>query len=140
MGTIIVRYLLDTNVCVRYLNGTSLAILQRLQAIDLEEVAVCSVVKAELFYGAMRSTNPERAWARQRQFLEVFVSLPFDDIAALIAGRIRAQLAHQGTLIGSNDLLIASIALANDLTIVTHNTGEFSRVEGLVIEDWEAGG
>lgn len=134
------RYLLDTNVCVRYLNGTSLAILQRLQAIDLEEVAVCSVVKAELFYGAMRSTDPERSWARQRQFLEVFVSLPFDDIAALIAGRIRAQLAHQGTLIGSNDLLIASIALANDLTLVTHNTGEFNRVEGLLIEDWEAGG
>ena len=133
------RYLLDTNVCVRYLNGESVAIWRRLQAVDLEEVAVCSVVKAELFYGAMRSNNPDRAWARQRRILEVFVSLPFDDMAALIAGRIRAQLANLGTPIGIHDLLIASIALANDLTLVTHNTGEFSRVEGLRIEDWEAG-
>ena len=132
------RYLLDTNVCVRYLNGESVAIRRRLQAVDLEEVAVCSVVKAELFYGAMRSNNPDQTWAIQRQFLEVFVSLPLDDIAALIAGRVRAQLANLGTPIGINDLLIASIALANDLTLVTHNTGEFSRVEGLQIEDWEA--
>lgn len=132
------RYLLDTNVCVRYLNAESVAIRRRLQAVDLEEIAVCSVVKAELFYGAMRSNNPDRSWAIQRRFLEVFVSLPFDDIAALIAGRIRAQLATLGTPIGINDLLIASIALANDLTLVTHNTGEFSRVEGLRIENWEA--
>lgn len=131
------RYLLDTNVCVRYLNGESVAIRRRLQALDLEEVAVCSVVKAELFYGAMRSSNPDQTWARQRRFLDVFVSLPFDDIAALIAGRVRAQLANLGTPIGINDLLIASIALANALTLVTHNTGEFSRVEGLRIEDWE---
>ncbi len=132
------RYLLDTNVCVRYLNGESVVIQQRLQAIDLVELAVCSVVKAELFYGAMRSNNPDQTWARQRQFLEVFVSLPFDDIAALIAGRVRAQLANLGTPIGIHDLLIASIALANDLTLVTHNTGEFMRVEGLRIADWEA--
>ena len=132
------RYLLDTNVCVRYLNGESVAIRRRLQAVNLEEVAVCSVVKAELFYGAMRSNNPDQTWAIQRQFLEVFVSLPLDDIAALIAGRVRAQLANLGTPIGINDLLIASIALANNLTLVTHNTGEFSRVEGLQIEDWEA--
>ena len=101
------------------------------------EVAVCCVVKAELFYGAMRSANPDQNWARIRRFLEVFVSLPLDDIAALIAGRVRAQLANLGTPIGSNDLLIASIALANNLTLVTHNIGEFSRVEGLQIEDWE---
>jgi tRNA(fMet)-specific endonuclease VapC len=104
----------------------------------LEEVAVCSVVKAELFYGAMRSNNPSRTLAAQQLFLNRFPSLPFDDQAALIYSRIRAQLAFRGTPIGSNDLQITAIALANDLTLVTHNTREFSRVEGLRIEDWEA--
>jgi tRNA(fMet)-specific endonuclease VapC len=131
------RYLLDTNVCVRYLNGDSLAIRRKLQTIDLADIAICSIVKLELFYGAMRSNNPNETWARTRRFIEVFVSLPFDDIAALIAGRIRAQLANLGTPIGSNDLLIAAIAIAHNLTLVTHNTNEFNRVEGLQIEDWE---
>ena len=123
---------------MRYLNGESVVIRQRLQAIDLVKLAVCSVVKAELFYGAMRSNNPDQTWSRQRQFLEVFVSLSFDDIAALISGRVRAQLANLGTPIGIHDLLIVSIALANNPTLVTHNTGEFMRVEGLRIEDWKA--
>lgn len=131
------RYLLDTNVCVRYLNGDSLAIRRKLQTIDLADIAICSIVKLELFYGAMRSNNHNETWAITRRFIEVFVSLPFDDIAALIAGRIRAQLANLGTPIGSNDLLIAAIAIAHNLTLVTHNTNEFNRVEGLQIEDWE---
>lgn len=132
------RYLLDTNVCVMYLNCRSLLVRQRLRAVDLKVVAVCSVVKAELFYGAWRSTNPEQALARQQRFLKAFESLPFDDRSAEIAGQIRAQLAASGTPIGSNDLLIAAIALANNLTLVTHKTSEFSRVEGLQIADWEA--
>ncbi|MFM6078513.1 MAG: PIN domain-containing protein [Dolichospermum sp.] len=73
-------------------------------------------------------------------FLEVFISLPLDDISALNAGQIRAQLANLGTPIGYNDLLIASIALSHDLILVTHNTKEFLRVEGLKIEDWEIEG
>jgi len=121
-----------------YLNGRSLRVRQQLQAVDLEDVAVCSVVKAELFYGAWRSTNPEQTLDRQQRFLEAFESLPFDDHSAEIAGQIRAQLAALGTPIGSNDLLIAAIALANNVTLVTHNTREFSRVEDLRIEDWQA--
>jgi len=66
-----------------------------------------------------------------------FVTLPFDDQSAVIYGQIRAQLAAPGTPIDPNDLLIASIALANNLIIVTHNTREFSRVEGLRLEDWD---
>lgn len=130
-------YLLDTNVCAMYLNGRSMAIRERIQTTSAADIAVCSVVKAELFYGAMRSNNPERTLARQQEFLNLFVSLPFDDEAAMICGQIRASLAAIGTPIGSNDLQIAAIALVNNLTLVTHNTREFSRVEGLRIEDWE---
>jgi tRNA(fMet)-specific endonuclease VapC len=130
-------YLLDTNVCVRYLNGRSVAIRERILTTNPQDIAVCSVVKFELFYGALRSNNPKRNLERQQEFLNRFISLPFDDVAATIASRIRAILATSGTPIGAYDVPIAAIALANNLTLVTHNTNEFIRVEGLQIEDWE---
>jgi tRNA(fMet)-specific endonuclease VapC len=133
------RYLLDTNVCVVYLNGRSTSVRDRLIATPTEEIAVCSVVKAELFYGAFRSNDPERTLERQQAFLSHFVSLPFEDELALLAGKIRARLASAGTPIGSYDLQIAAIAVAKDLILVTHNTREFERVDGLQIEDWEIG-
>lgn len=98
---------------------------------------VCSIVKGELFYGANKSSNSRETLAKQLEFLNRFVSLPFDDTSTLIYGQIRAQLAILGTPIGSYDLQIAAIALANNLTLVTHNTREFSRVAGLQIEDWQ---
>ncbi|MDV3353629.1 type II toxin-antitoxin system VapC family toxin [Leptothoe sp. LEGE 181152] len=133
------HYLLDTNVCVVYLNGRSTKVRDRLLATPLNEMAVCSVVKAELFYGAMRSNNPTETVKRQQEFLQQFVSLPFGDEAAKAFGRIRAQLASVGTPIGAYDLQIAAIAMVNGLTLVTHNTREFDRVEGLRLEDWELG-
>jgi tRNA(fMet)-specific endonuclease VapC len=132
-----VTYLLDTNVCIRYMNGRSPGVLQRLQALQPSEVVVCSVVKAELFYGAQRSGNPERSLATQRQFLQPYRSLPFDDAAAEIAGAIRAQLTQSGTPIGPYDVQIAAVALAHSCTLVTHNIREFGRVPALVFEDWE---
>ena len=109
----------------------------RLLATPTEEVTVCSIVKSELFYGALRSNDPGRTLERQQAFLSRFVSLPFEDESALIAGQIRSKLASVGTPIGSYDLQIAAIALANNLILVTHNTREFERVNGLQIEDWE---
>jgi tRNA(fMet)-specific endonuclease VapC len=116
------RYLLDTNVCVMYLNGRSVLVRDRIFSTPSEDMAVCSVVKTELFYGAVRSNNPAQTLERQQNFLSHFVSLPFGDEAALIGGSIRASLASAGTPIGSYDLLIAAIALASNLTLVTHNT------------------
>ena len=131
-------YMLDTNACIRYLNGRAPAIRARLELLEPEDVVVCAVVKAELFYGANRSENPQRSLERQKHFLQPFASLPFDDVAATAYAQIRADLAVKGTLIGPNDLLIAAIAVANDVTLVTHNVREFSRVLDLKIEDWEA--
>ncbi|MEA5531097.1 type II toxin-antitoxin system VapC family toxin [Dolichospermum sp. UHCC 0684] len=130
-------YLLDTNVCARYLNGKSLAIRQRLRSTNIADIAVCSVVKGELFYGAMKSNNFEKTLDRQQEFLKLFVSLPFDDDASFIYGRIRAELSARGIIIGANDLQIAAIAMVNNLILVTHNVREFSRVNGLRFEDWE---
>ncbi len=85
----------------------------------------------------MRSNNPTQSIRNQQAFLEHFVSLPFDDQCSLIHGQIRAQLTLTGELIGPYDFLIAAIALAHDLILVTHNTGEFSRVPNLKLEDWQ---
>jgi tRNA(fMet)-specific endonuclease VapC len=63
------KYLLDTNVCVRYLNGESEVLRRRLQSTNLEDIAVCSIVKMELFYGAMRSNDPDASWRKQQKFL-----------------------------------------------------------------------
>ena len=76
---------------------------------------------------------------KQRQeFIDLFVSLPFEDRAAIEAGRLRAELDSAGLPIGRYDLQIAAIAIVHDLTLVTHNTREFGRVAGLRVEDWEA--
>jgi tRNA(fMet)-specific endonuclease VapC len=130
-------YLLDTNVCIVYLNNRSSRVSERLRALSPSDVTVCSVVKAELFYGAMRSRHPDETLLRQRAFLQPYISLPFEDRAAEFYAGIRADLEAKGIPIGPNDLMIASIALANNLTLVTANTGEFSRVEALRFEDWE---
>ena len=96
------------------------------------------MVKAELFFGAALSSDPIKTLANQRLFLSRFPSLPFDDSAADAYAEIRADLTRRGQLIGPNDLMIAAMCRANDVTLVTHNVGEFGRVAGLKIEDWES--
>jgi tRNA(fMet)-specific endonuclease VapC len=132
------KYLLDTNTCIAYLNGRAVGVRRRLQGLPPSEVTLCSVVKAELLYGARKSTNPPVVLAKLQRFFAPFTSLPFDDAAAQAYGTIRADLERVGRPIGPNDLMIAAIALAGGLTLVTHNTGEFQRVPGLTIGDWEA--
>ncbi|MEP7284813.1 MAG: type II toxin-antitoxin system VapC family toxin [Chloroflexota bacterium] len=131
------KYLLDTNTCIRYLNGRSPTVFQHLNETLEADVCVCSVVKFELRYGALRSIYVEKTLTQQEKFLTRYKSLPFDDAAHMHAAKIRADLARAGTPIGPYDLLIAAISLANNLIVVTHNTDEFGRVSGLKIEDWE---
>ena len=130
-------WMLDTNACIRYLNGRSPALRARVDATNPADLVVCSVVKAELFYGAARSNNPPKALAAQQLFLSRFVSLPFDDRCAEAYATIRSSPAIILQPIGANDLLIAAIAIANGVTLVTHNVAEFLRVPGLLWEDWE---
>lgn len=132
------KYLLDTNTCIRHINGRAPSLREKLLRVNYNDIVVCSIVKAEMFYGSMKSQDPARSLAKQEHFLKQFVSLPFDDNASYIYGTIRADLEKQGTPIGLNDLLIAAIALANDLTLITHNVREFGRIANLRIEDWES--
>lgn len=130
-------YLLDTNTCIRYLNGRSPQVKARLQSLRPEDIVLCSVVKAELNYGAAQSRDPERTMARIAEFEAPFTSLPFDDSCVDAYGQIRSELEKAGTPIGPNDLMIAAIALTHGLTLVTHITREFQRVARLSWADWE---
>ena len=94
------------------------------------------LVVAELYFGAYKSPQPATNFAVLATFLPAFLSLAFEDRAARVYGQIRANLEAKGTPIGPNDFMIAAIALANDLTLVTHNTSEFNRVSGLKLVDW----
>jgi tRNA(fMet)-specific endonuclease VapC len=131
-------YLLDSNACICLLNeSASSNMARKLAELTPDDIRLCSIVKSELYYGAYKSTRRDRNLANLNRFFSQFISLPFDDNAAAIAGQVRAQLNVAGTPIGSNDLLIAAIALSKDLTLVTHNTREFGRINGLKYEDWE---
>jgi tRNA(fMet)-specific endonuclease VapC len=133
-----VTYLLDTNSCIEQLRRRASSTFKaRLAAAKPSDIRLCSVVVAELLYGVARSAQRSRNLAKVRQFCAPFVSLPFDDQAAGEYGEIRAYLEMIGLPIGPNDLLIASIARAHGLTLVSHNTAEFSRVPGLAVEDWQ---
>jgi tRNA(fMet)-specific endonuclease VapC len=134
-----VTYLLDTNTCIGWLRNNQPRIVARIQTHAPTDIVLCSVVVAELLFGVEHSDPAHRANTalRVEQLRQLFVSLPFDDAAAELYGKIRADLTARGLMIGGNDLLIAAIAKANGCTLVTHNTAEFSRVPGLVIEDWQ---
>lgn len=132
-------YLLDTNAWIAYLRQNNQNLVQRFLREDPADILLCSVVLGELFYGAWHGHPSKLApnLALIGRLQQRFASLPFNDDVAPRYGEVRAALDARGTPIGPNDLMIASIALVHDLTVVTHNTGEFSRVPGLKIEDWQ---
>lgn len=130
-------YLLDSNVCIHLLNERHTEIERCFRLHTPAEIALCSIVKAELIFGARNSQYVEANLQRLKSFFGPLASLPFDDRCAEEYGQIRADLKRQGKLIGPNDLLIAATARAHDAILVTHNIEEFNRIIGIRLEDWE---
>ncbi len=129
-------WLLDTNVCINFMKNTYPVLTEKLLSHNPIDLAVSSITVFELEYGAAKSKWGEKSRRNMASFLAPFTILPFSADDAAFAGRIRAYLAQQGQPIGPYDVLIASQGLRRDLTVVTHNTGKFSRVPGLKVEDW----
>lgn len=129
------RYLLDSNLCIRVLRHRPPTLLARFNA-EAGALAISTIVVNELLYGAARSARP----AANRREVEDFASrlevLPFDYAAADHAAEIRARLAERGQSIGGFDALIAGHARSRGLTVITGNLKEFTRVESLRCEDW----
>lgn len=130
------RYFLDTNIISYIIKGKYPKIIEHLKKVPAQSIVIPSVVKAELEFGARNSGNYERLIVPYMQFLEPFDVKDFDSDALYFYGLIRQSLTGKGTPVGPNDLLIAATVLANNGTLVTHNTNEFSRIEDLRIEDW----
>ena len=131
------KYLLDTNTCICYINGRAPRIREMMLAVEDSDIAISTVTKGEMYAGSAKSQHPRQSRSRQDAFFVRFISLPFDEAAANTFGQIRATLEIAGTPIGPYDMQIAAIALAHQLIVVTHNTGEFGRIAQLSVEDWE---
>jgi tRNA(fMet)-specific endonuclease VapC len=131
-------YLLDTAVCIGFMRKTAPKTIARLHSESFNKMVLCSIVVYELLVGVEQCARPVIERLKVEDFVANFKSLPFDDGAAACSARLRAKLEAQGLPIGSNDMLIAGIALRYDLILVTPNVVEFDRISDLRIENWEA--
>jgi tRNA(fMet)-specific endonuclease VapC len=134
-----VNYALDTNIVIDVLRYRRPMVRERLRRALAEGAAltISSVVLFELWYGIARAQHRQKNAERLRVFLSGDIQVaPLTDDDALAAGDLRAVLAAAGTPIGPYDVLIAAQALRTGATLVTANTSEFARVEGLAWEDW----
>ena len=130
------KYLLDTNICIYLIRHRPAQVRERFERCAVGDIGLSTVTLAELQYGVAKSAFP----ARNQEALEAFTLplalVPFDADAAVAYGPVRAALERQGTPIGAMDLLIAAHALSLRVILVTNNTREFARVEGLQVENW----
>jgi tRNA(fMet)-specific endonuclease VapC len=129
------RFLLDTNIVSDLIRSPQGRIAERIRKVGEENICTSIVVAAELRYGAAKKASPKLT-ARVEALLGAIDTVVFDAPADEIYGSIRTQLELAGTPIGGNDLIIAAQAVTLDLTLVTDNEQEFSRVDGLRVENW----
>lgn len=129
-------HLLDTNVCISFLNERDSKLRKRLEHAEPRETKLCAVVKAELLFGARNGARSAENLRRLDRFFGAFESLPFDDEAADAYSVLRTELRRAGKPIGANDMLIAATALAHRATLVTRDGDDFLRVPGLRVEVW----
>lgn len=129
-------WMLDTNTCIALINRDRLQASQRIDPKSLDDLAISSIVLAELQAGVARSERCIRNAEDLCAFLIGIDVVPFDEHAAVIYGAIRSRLERRGTPIGPLDFLIAAHAMSIDATLVTHNIVEFERLADLRLEDW----
>ena len=128
-------YLLDTNICIYIINEQPAQVLQRLIQAGRDSLAISTVTVAELAFGIAKSTRADSR-TKLENFLSKFPILDWDQSAAWVYGNVRKTLEAKGQRIGERDLLLACQALALGATMVTNNTREFERIEGLKLEKW----
>ncbi len=129
------HYLLDTNIVIAAMKGAA-PVVSRLETLPSSALILSAIVLAELEHGAEKSLRKESNQAHLRCIASRLTPVSFDSAASRWYGVIRTDLEKRGQLIGPNDLLIAAQALSMGAVLVTDNTGEFSRVAGLTVENW----
>jgi tRNA(fMet)-specific endonuclease VapC len=129
-------YLLDTDICSYIMKRSHPHLLDRLQSINLETIAISVVTEAELLYGIRLSSKPKLTRAAFDEFIKHVAVLDWTRAAVQYYAEIRANLHKRGQIIGANDLMIAAHASSLKATIVTNNVREFQRVHGITVENW----
>lgn len=129
-------YLLDTNICIYIINKRPDSVIEKVKQFKPSQIKLSAISVGELEYGVSKSKSREKNRTALIDFLSGFDIIPFDDIDAEVYGLIRADLERKGQIIGSYDMQIAAQAVSKGLILVTNNTGEFSRIETLKIENW----
>lgn len=130
------KFMLDTNICIYAIKHKPENVIQKFLQHDPEELCISAITYAELMHGVEKSMAVTKNHTALSLFLSPITILDFHASAAEEYGKIRAELEKKGTPIGPMDLLIAGHAKSERLILVTNNTREFQRVEGLMVEDW----
>lgn len=130
------RYMLDTNTCIHIIKDRPVGLCERISVASVEDVAISSIVAAELWYGVALSQKKKQNEAALKDFFDYADVLAWPSEAGSVYGKIRADLKRKGTPIGAMDLLIAAHAVFLDAVLITDNTREFERVQGLKTENW----
>ena len=134
------KVMLDTNTCIAVIKRKPLQVLRRLSAYKVGEIGISWVTLAELEFGVAKSQHVEKNQAALDEFVLPLEIANFDRETARVYGRVRATLEKKGAPIGSLDMMIGAHALSLGATLATNNTREFSRIKGLTLVDWLAGG
>ena len=129
------RYLLDTNICIDVIKRRPESLLDRFNE-NASHLAISAITLAELLHGAEKSSQPQRTLSVVEDFCSRLDVLDYGAKAAQHYGQIRSALERRGTPIGVNDLHIAAHARSEGLTLISNNLREFERVEGLLYENW----
>lgn len=130
--------MLDTDIASYVIKGNAPAIDAHLQSLDVMQVCISAVTRAELRFGVQRLAVPNRLAAEVEKFLSGVHTLAWDEVAADQFAEVRAALERGGTPIGSMDTMIAAHAKAINAILVTNNVRHFGRVQGLAIQNWAA--
>ncbi|MEB4589465.1 type II toxin-antitoxin system VapC family toxin [Candidatus Thiothrix sp. Deng01] len=131
------NFLLDTNICIYLIKRKPPEVLQRFRQLQPGSVFISSVTTSELYYGAQKSQRVQANLEALNNFLLPFRIVDYDESASFLYGELRADLEKRGQSIGPLDMMIAAHALSLDIPLVTNNTREFERVQGLKLENWE---
>jgi tRNA(fMet)-specific endonuclease VapC len=130
------RYLIDTDTFIYIKNHRPPQVLERFTSLEVDSVGISVITYGELYRGCERSHFKQENHEKLQQLIDMIPVQAMPQNTGTYYGKVRSELESQGRIIGNNDLWIAAHALALDITLITNNTKEFNRVEGLCIENW----
>ena len=129
------KYLLDTDICIYWLKGRK-AVRDQINQVGQPEIAICSITVSELYFGAYNSNKIEQNLITAETFIQSLPVISLSNNTLKKFGQLKAQLRQAGTPVADFDLLIASVAIIEDLILVTNNTRHYQRIVGLKLDNW----